>query len=560
MAGWFLTKPLNLVLGRLFRWFNRGFDWLTHLYTRAVGGLLRVSLIVFLVYGGLVFLTYRGLVTTPLGFIPLQDKGYVLVNVQLPDAASVQRTSEVMAEVDEIARSIPGVAGDVGISGQSILLGANGPNFGTMFVTFAPFDVRKDDKRQNGFAILKTLQAECRRRIEDAVVTVFPAPPVNGLGSSGGYKLLVEDRGDQGPEAIQQATDALVARLGQTPGAGLAFTQYKATIPQLDARIDRVKCKQLGVALSDVFGTLQIYLGGLYVNDFNKFGRTWQVNVQADAPFRMTPDYVRNLRVRNDQGQMVPLGAVAEIGNAYGPVAVQRYNLYPAAAINGSLPATTSTGEGIRMIEEAAKEVLPRQMTTEWTELFYLQTIQGDTAVWAFVGAVVLVYLILAAQYESWSLPLAIILVVPMCVLSSIAGIRLVGLDINIFTQVGFLVLVGLASKNAILIVEFAQQRRREGEDLRQATLDAVKTRLRPIVMTSLAFILGVVPLILASGAGAEMRITLGIAVFSGMVGVTLFGIFLTPVFYYAIERWLVGEKDKAGEKEKVGDASRKRS
>jgi multidrug efflux pump subunit AcrB len=541
VAGWFVYRPVNRFLAWVFKGFNRGFDWVTRQYGRLVALLVRVSAFVLLVYGGLIALTYLGITHTPTGFIPFQDRGYLVVSVQLPDAASVQRTAEVMRQVDQIAREAKGVGHTVGIAGQSLVLGANGPNFGTMFVTLDPFEERAGDRQQNAFALFRTLQARMSREVQDATVMVFPPPPVSGIGTAGGYRLMVEDRGGLGVHALQDATDALIKKLNATPGAGTATTQFRADIPQLYADVDRLKCKQLGVNLSDVFATLQVYLGGQYVNDFNKFGRTWQVNAQADAPFRINADYVRSLRVRNDRGQMVPLGAVARIEDTTGPVSIQRYNLYTAASINGNLPASTGTGEGVKLVDAAAAEVLPRQMATDWTELFFLQVREGSGGVFAFVAAVVLVYLILAALYESWSLPLAIVLVVPMCVLSSLAGVRMAGIDINIFVQVGFIVLVGLACKNAILVVEFAQQQRREGLTLWDATLKAAELRLRPIVMTSFAFIFGVLPLVLATGAGSEMRATLGIAVFSGMIGVTAFGLLLTPVFYYVIEKYASG-------------------
>jgi multidrug efflux pump subunit AcrB len=548
VAGWFVAPPLNRLLGWFFGLFNRAFGWATEVYGRVVALMLRVALFVLLVYAGLIALTYFGITRTPVGFIPTQDKGYLLVNVQLPDAASVQRTSEVMREVQEIAQAIPGVAGSVAYSGQSVLLGANAPNFGTMFITFTDFDQRKHDHRQYAQSILDQFNMTARQKVLDAQVLGLPAPAVQGLGSAGGYRFLVQDRGDLGPDELETATTALTRKIAEG-GGGRAFTQYKAHVPQLYADVDRVKCKQLGVALADVFQTLQVYLGGLYTNDFNRFGRTWQVNVQADAAFRVNPDTVRNLRVRNDKGEMVPLGAVADIRDSAGPITVQRYNLYSSAAVNGALPPGVSTGQGIRIVDQAAAETLTGLTQIEWTELTYLQIREGSSAVYAFVGGVLLVFFILAAQYESWTLPLAVLLVVPLCILSSVAGVRLAHQDINIFTQVGFLVLVGLAAKNAILIVEFARERRQEGETATAATLDAVKTRLRPIVMTSLAFILGVVPLVLAEGAGAEMRFTLGVAVFAGMIGVTLFGIFLTPVFYHTIERWTAGESPVAGRK-----------
>jgi multidrug efflux pump subunit AcrB len=541
VAGWFLTRPINSALAWVFKWFNRGFSWITERYGRTIAVLLRISLIVLIVYGGLLVLTYFGITRTPTGFIPFQDRGYLLVSVQLPDAASVQRTSEILAKVDKIARKTPGVAHTVGIAGQSSVLGANGGNFASMYVTLDDFDARAGDRSLNAFAIYLKLQAELRREIEDATIMVFPPPPVSGIGTAGGYRIMVQARQGQDPHALQTATDRLVRQIGKTPGAGTATTQFRATIPQLYADIDRRKCKQLGVSLEDVFATLQTYLGGTYVNDFNKYGRTWQVYAQADAPYRINADYVRNFRVRNDRGQMVPLGALATIEDTTGPVSILRYNMFVSASVNGNLPQGTSTSEGVALVTEGADEALPSGFSTEWTELFFLQIREGNAAIYAFLGAVILVYLILAAQYESWSLPLAIILVVPMCLLSAIAGVRLAGIDINIFVQVAFIVLVGLAAKNAILIVEFAQEQRREGLNLRDATLKAVRLRLRPIIMTSFAFIFGVVPLVLATGAGAEMRATMGVAVFSGMIGVTFFGIMLTPIFYYVIEKYASG-------------------
>ncbi|MGL6096714.1 MAG: efflux RND transporter permease subunit [Fimbriiglobus sp.] len=553
LVGYLIAARLNWVLGRVFRGFNAVFTVLTKLYGRAVAGLLRVFVIVLVVYGGLLFLTYKGTTTTPVGFVPLQDKGYLLVNVQLPDAASVQRTTAVMAQLDDIllgpvvdpatgardkSQGVKGVGHTVGIAGQSVLLGANAPNYGTMFVILDPFEVRKGDLETNGFEIMFIAQDKFRREVQDAMVAVFPPPPVDGLGVAGGFKVMIENRGDLSPPELEQVTNGFIAELVQNKSQVTgAFTQFRSGVPQLYADIDRTKCRQLGVQLSDVFNTLQVYLGGAYVNDFNQFGRTWQVNLKADAPFRVTADYVKNLKVKNDKGDMVPLGAVAKIEDATGPVFVQRYNLYPAAAVAGSLSRDTSSGQGIAIVEAAAEKSLPKQAAYDWTELFYLQMLEGSAAVYAFLGAVILVYLVLAAQFESWALPFAIILVVPMCVLSSLIGVRLVGLSMDIFVQVGFIVLVGLAAKNAILIVEFAEQSRKGGMPLKQAVIHAVEQRLRPIVMTSFAFILGVVPLVLAEGAGSEMRKTLGIAVFSGMIGVTAFGLLLTPVFAYAVGR-----------------------
>ena len=550
VVGFFLAAWVNRVLALVFRAFNKSFDVATKVYGRSVAVLLRLSLLVLAVYGGLLFLTYRWVTTTPVGFIPMQDKGYLIVNVQLPDAASVQRTSAVMAQIDDIvlgpvidqktgqrdrSKGWPGCASSVGIAGQSVILNTNAPNFGTMFIVLDDFDKRVDDPKKNGFQIFFDLNDALDRKVRDAEVAVFPPPPVDGLGMAGGFKVMIEDRGDMGPLALQAATQALTKELKADPRVTEAFSMDRANAPQLYVDIDRVKCRQLGVALKDVFDTLQVYVGGTYVNQFTRFGRTWQVNVQADADFRKSADYIRNLKVKNDKNEMVPLGSVARVEDSTGPLFVQRYNMYRSTAINGGLAPGVSTGDGMKLMEEAAAKTLPKQAVYQWTELFYLQTMEGDSAVYAFLGAVLLVYLVLAAKYESWTLPLAIILVVPMCVLSALAGIRAAELDMDIFVQVGFIVLVGLAAKNAILVVEFADQQRTAGLPLREAVLKSVELRLRPIVMTSFAFILGVVPLVLAEGAGSEMRIILGLAVLCGMIGVTFFGIFLTPVFAYVI-------------------------
>ncbi|MGL6096235.1 MAG: efflux RND transporter permease subunit, partial [Fimbriiglobus sp.] len=431
----------------------------------------------------------------------------------------------------------------VGIGGQSILLGANGSNFGSMFVILEDFKLREGHPEKNGFQILFNLQARYRKEIQDASVAVFPPPPVDGLGTAGGFKFIIEDRGDLGETALQDASDDVVAEARKRPGVASIFTQYRANTPQLYIDVDRVRCKQMGVTMNDVFGTLQAEYGGTFVNNFNQFGRTWQVNVQADAKYRMTAAYLKNLQVRNDQGEMISLNSVCRVSDSTGPIFVQRYNMYRSASVTGSLKPGTSTGEAITIMAGVTKQELPPSMEMEWTELYFLQMLEGNGAIYAFLGAVILVYLVLAAQYDNWSLPLAIILVVPMCLLCAIVGVRLVGLSMDIFVQVGFVVLVGLAAKNAILIVEFAEDKRKGRHDeapmaLRDATLLAVKLRLRPIIMTSFAFILGVFPLVISEGAGSEMRRTLGIAVFSGMLGVTFFGIFLTPAFYYTI-MWL---------------------
>jgi multidrug efflux pump len=542
--GWFLIRPVNWALGKFFRGFNWVFDRATNAYGGIVGWALRLSVIVLVIYVGLIGLTGFGFTHVPGGFIPSQDKGYLLVNIQLPDSASLERTIEVTAAVEKIALQTPGVAHTSAIPGQSLVLNAVSSNYGFMFVVLKPFDERRD-AALSGEAIAAQLRARLRREILEARVLVFGPPAVRGLGNAGGFKLMVEATGDVNFDGLQAQADTLAAKGNQQPGLVGLFNGFRARTPQLYVDIDRVKVKTVGVELTDVFDALQAYLGSYYVNDFNRFGRTWQVNVQADAPFRVDAQTVKQLKVRNAAGDMVPLGAVAEVRDSTGPVTITRYNMFPAATINGASRPGVSTGDVMAIMEKLAEE-LPRNMTTEWTELSYLQKLAGKVESFrdlqqnpfsAFVLGTVLVFFVLAGLYESWSLPLAVILVVPMCLLSALAGIALAGMDVNIFVQVGFVVLVGLAAKNAILIVEFARDRQQEGASRFAAAVEAARVRLRPIVMTSFAFILGVFPLVIAQGAGAEMRRTLGTAVFAGMIGVTLFGIFLTPVFYVVI-RW----------------------
>ncbi len=546
-----LAGPANWVMGGAFRLFNRGFDRATDLYTRSVGGLLRVSVLVLLLYGGLLFLTYLGFAQAPRGFIPSQDMGYLLVNVQLPDSASVQRTDRVMRQIERIALATPGVKNTVAVAGQSLLLNANAPNFGAMFVMLDDFPKRTDHDL-SGDAIAARLQRELQYHIQDGVINVFGAPPLEGLGTAGGFKIVVEDRGDTGLKILQGVADDIVSEAGQAEGLQDLFTSFRANTPWLYLNIDRTQAKTMRVSMGEVFNTLQGFLGGYYVNDFNRFGRTWQVNVQAAGDYRKQIETLRQLPIRSDTGRMVPFGTFTSIEERSGPVLLMRYNMYPSAAINVTPAPGVSSGQAIERTEDVVKTRVLRSMRAEWTELALLQLQTGNTAMYVFILAVVLVFLVLAAQYESWSLPLAVILVVPMCILCSITGVLMAQMDINIFTQVGFIVLVGLACKNAILIVEFAKARREAGADRHQATLEACKLRLRPIIMTSFAFILGVVPLVISEGAGAEMRRTLGTAVFAGMLGVTLFGIFLTPVFYYVIQ-W-VSELRRRPEDEASGN------
>jgi multidrug efflux pump len=533
-AGGMAGGMLNRVLGLSFRAFNAGFGIATGVYTRMVGLLLRVSVLVLVVYGGLVALTYWRFRQMPKGFIPTQDMGYLLVNAQLPDAASAERTQEVMNRAEKIILGTRGIKHALTVSGQSFLLSAAGSNFGSMFVILDDFDKRMEPGL-TAADLAAALRKRLREEILDAEFAILGPPPVRGVGRAGGFKIMIEDRGDLGLLALQRETDRLTEAGKNQPGLVGMASIFRANVPQLYIDIDRNEARQKQVPLKAVTDALEVYQGSLYVNDFNRFGRTWQVIVQAEAPYRMNPESLSQLQVRNAKGQMVPLGSLSSVRERNGPLIITRYNMYPAAFINGSAAPGTSSGQAITLMEQLAKKTLPRDMKFEWTETAYLELQAGNTAMIIFGLSVALVFLVLAALYESWSLPLAVILIVPLCLLSSIVGVGWAHLDINILTRVGFVMLVGLASKNAILVVEFAKVQREAGVPRREATLMACRLRLRPIVMTSLAFILGVVPLMVSRGAGAEMRRTLGIAVFSGMLGVTVVGLFLTPVFFYVI-------------------------
>ncbi|MFO1063521.1 MAG: multidrug efflux RND transporter permease subunit [Pirellulales bacterium] len=559
-----LTWLINLVLGWFFKLFNIGFQAASNVYARFVGRLLRLSFIVLIGYGGLLYLTYYGMTHVPTGFIPNQDKGYLLLDVRLPDSASVDRTRQVIARIekellgddphgnqdhnhDEHGKANGGIAGvghTIGVTGQSFVQNSVSSNSGSMFVILDEFHHRLTPEGRAA-AIAAKIRRVCSEEIQDGVVSVFGPPPVDGLGSAGGFKLIVRDVGALGYDVLQQSADELAQAGNGKPGLLGLFNGFRANTPQMYVDIDRVKCKSLGVSLQDVFTTLQLYLGGSYANDFNQFGRTWQVNLQADPDFRVRAEQIGRFKVRTRSGAMVPLETVARVVPSNGPAMVLRYNGVTAAAVNGAAVPGMSSGDVVKLVDGLATEQLPGGMSAEWTELTYLQIQAGNTALIVFAVSVVLVFLVLAAQYESLTLPMAVILVVPMCLLSSVAGVAIVRLDINIFVQIGFIVLVGLASKNAILIVEFAKAKQESGTPAFDSTVEACRLRLRPIMMTSFAFILGVVPLALAVGAGSEMRRTLGIAVFSGMLGVTVFGIFLTPVFYYLIAR---GRKQTAAQ------------
>ncbi|HUE14338.1 MAG TPA: efflux RND transporter permease subunit [Planctomycetaceae bacterium] len=530
-----LTWLLDAVLGWFFRMFNRLFGAGTAGYGWVVGRLLRGSVLVVLVYGGLLLLTGWAFHKAPTGFVPAQDQGRIICNVQLPDSASLERTKEVMAKIDAIARKTKGVAHTITISGISFVLQADSPNFASMFVVLDPFE-KRTTRDLSSDAIMARMRAAWAREIQDAQVVAFGAPAIPGLSVAGGFKLMVEDRGGLGLDALQQQTDALVRKLHGQHGLTGVSTQFRSNTPQLFADIDRVKAYSLGVSQQDVTQTLGTYLGSLYVTSYNEFGRYWQVTLQAQDKFRYRVENINELQVRNKWGQMVLLGTLVKPREIGGPVYVTRYNLYTAAPITGNLAPGVSTGAVIDEVNRLSRDTLPITMQSEWTEIMFMQIRAGNTAIYVFALAVVCVFLALAALYESWSLPLAVILVVPLCLLCSASGVLFTHKDVDIFVQIGLVVLVGLACKNAILIVEFARQLHLEGKPRFEATAEAARLRLRPILMTSFAFILGVLPLVFATGAGAEMRWSLGTAVFSGMLWVTLFGIFLTPVFFYVLQ------------------------
>ena len=529
-----LTRLLDRGLGWLFRPFNRAFSGGSTRYGGAMRRVLRKSGIALAVYAGLLALTLLGFNKVPHGFVPTQDKQYLVAFAQLPDAATLDRTERVIRQMSEIGRKQPGVESAVQFPGLSINGFVNAPNAGIVFFTLKKFDERHG-KAEYGLNIAGALNAKFAG-IQDAFVAVFPPPPVNGLGTVGGFKLELEDRAGLGEAALNDATQAILGRAYQTPQLAGLFSGYRINVPQLDVEVDREKVKREGIVLTDLFQTMQTYLGSVYVNDFNKFGRTYQVKVQADAQFRATADNIAQLKVRNAQGAMVPLGSVITVKQSHGPDQGLRYNGYPSADINGGPAPGYSSGQAQEAIEGIMHDVLPNGIGYEWTDLTYQQKLSGNTAVFIFPLCVLLVFLVLAAQYESWSLPLAVILIVPMSLLCAVGGVWLTKGDNNIFTQIGFLVLIGLACKNAILIVEFARELHLQGKSRVEAALEACRIRLRPILMTSFAFIMGVLPLVFSSGAGAEMRHAMGVAVFSGMLGVTFFGLVLTPVFYVVIQ------------------------
>ncbi|MGH8260457.1 MAG: efflux RND transporter permease subunit, partial [Steroidobacteraceae bacterium] len=527
-----LTRVMDRLFGGFFRRFNRGFAAAGDGYARAVTGILRRGGLAVGVYAVLLVLTYVGFSAVPSGFIPEQDKQYVIAVAQLPPAASLDRTEAVTRRMAQIGLKLPGVAHAVEFAGMSVNGYTASSSSAIVFFCLDPPEKRRSPQL-SGHAITAALNAGLAS-IEDAYTVVFNPPPVMGLGTLGGFKLEVEDRADLGPQALYAAVQQAVARAAKAPQLAGVFSTYQINVPQYDVNVDRVKAKREGVSLSSLFDTLQIYLGSLYVNDFNRFGRTYRVMAQADAPFRSRVEDIPLLETRNASGQMVPLGSLVTVTPSFGPDVAQRYDAYRAADLSGGPAPGYSSGQAQAAMARILNETLPRGMAFEWTELAYQQRISGNTAALVFPLCVLFVLLVLAAQYESLTLPLAVILIVPMCLLAALGGVLLDHGDDNVFVQIGLLVLVGLACKNAILIVEFAKNSAREPH---AAVLEAARLRLRPILMTSFAFIMGVVPLVLAHGAGAEVRHAMGVTVFSGMLGVTVFGLLLTPLFYVGVRR-----------------------
>ena len=529
---WF-TRLLDVLLGWFFRPFNRFFAWAAGKYSAGVARVIRVSAVALLVYAGLVFLTGVVFKSVPVGFIPDQDKQYLICVAQLPDAASLDRTDAVVKKMTEMALAVPGVEASVAFPGLSPNGFTASPNSGITFISLKPFEERR--RHDLSAAAIQAKLMGLFGQIQEARCLVINAPPVNGLSTGGGFKLYVEDRANLGQEALYNTTWGTIYQAYATNVLQGIYSTYQINVPQLAADVDRVKAKSQGVPLQNLFETMQIYLGSLYVNDFNRFGRTYQVIAQADAPFRGHFNDLGQLKTRNSHGQMVSLSSLIKVTEGYGPDRVMRYNGYPAAEINGAPAHGYSSGQAEAFIEGLVKKNLPPGMGYEWTELPFQQRIAGNTAILIFPLCILLVFLVLAAQYESFTLPLAIILIVPMTILCAMLGVMIKGSDNNIFTQIGLIVLVGLACKNAILIVEFAREKQQEGKGIVESALEACRLRLRPILMTSIAFIAGVYPLVTSHGAGAEMRQAMGVAVFAGMIGVTFFGLFLTPVFYVVI-------------------------
>ena len=528
-----LSRAIERAFGWVFRPFNRFFKRNSQRYHGVVARSLGHRGRVFAVYAVLLLATGLVFHWVPRGFIPTQDKLYLIAGVKLPEGASIQRTDAALKKVAKIAMGVDGVAHEVAFPGLNPLQFTNTPNSGVVFFPLKPFNERHKTAKQINDEISQKIAG-----IQEGFAFSLMPPPILGLGNGSGYSLFVEDRANLGYGALQNAVQSFQGAASQTPGMGFPISSYQANVPQLDTEVDRVKAKAQGVPLTELFDTLQTYLGSAYVNDFNMFGRTWQVIAQADGPFRNRVEDIANLRTRNDRGQMVPIGSMVKITQTYGPDPVIRFNGYPAADLLGEAdPRVMSSSQAMDKVGELASKVLPNGMGFDWSDLSYQEATQGRAAMVVFPVAILLAFLVLAALYESWTLPLAVILIVPMCMLSALLGVKLTGGDNNTFVQVGLVVLMGLACKNAILIVEFARELELQGKSIVEAALEACRLRLRPIVMTSIAFIAGTVPLVFSHGAGAEVRSVTGITVFAGMLGVTLFGLFLTPVFYVALRK-----------------------
>ncbi len=526
------TRPIRA----FFNGFNRVFEWISSRYGALTGKLVRVSLLMLVVYGGLIALTGYQFVQAPTGFIPQQDQGYLINIIQLPPGASLARTDEVARKVTQIVLHTPGIAHAVPIVGLDGATFTTAPNAAVVFTPLDDFAERAK-KGQSAQALIGALNQQFASVQEAFVISVSP-PPVRGIGTTGGFKMEVQDIHGGAPAQLESVAQSIVGAAAQTPGLAGVFTTFSTKTPKVYADIDRVRAEMLGVTTDDVFTTLEVYLGSQYVNDFNFLGRTYRVTAQADGDFRQDLHAIGQLKTRNAKGEMVPLSSVASFRDITGPYRVEHFNLFPSAAIQGGTVPGYSTGYGLATMERLAYANLPEGYSFQWTELAFQEKLAGNTAIFVFLASVVFVFLLLAAQYESWTLPLAVILIVPMCLLAAVSGLLLRGMDVNILAQIGFVVLIGLAAKNAILIVEFARQNEEHGEDRFQAATEAARVRLRPILMTSFAFILGVLPLMIATGAGAEMRQSLGTAVFCGMLGVTLFGLLFTPVFYVVVRKF----------------------
>jgi len=532
------TRPIRA----FFNGFNRAFEWVSSRYGALTGRLVRASLLMLILYAGLIGLTAYQFVQAPTGFIPQQDQGYLINIIQLPPGASLARTDEVARKVTKMVLDTPGIAHAVPIVGLDGATFTTAPNAAVVFTPLDPFKERAE-KGQSAQALIGSLNKQFASIEEAFVISVSP-PPVRGIGTTGGFKMEVQDIHGGEPAELEAVAQSIVAQANQTPGLAGVFTTFSTKTPKIYADIDRVRAEMLGVNTDDVFQTLEVYLGSQYVNDFNFLGRTYRVTAQADGDFRQDLHAISQLKTRNAKGQMVPLGSVASFRDITGPYRVEHFNLFPSAAIQGGTIPGYSTGYGLAAMERIAAANLPDGYSFQWTELAYQEKLAGNTAIFVFLASVVFVFLLLAAQYESWTLPLAVILIVPMCLLAAVTGLLLRTMDVNILAQIGFVVLIGLAAKNAILIVEFARQNEEHGEDRFQAATEAARVRLRPILMTSFAFILGVLPLMIATGAGAEMRQSLGTAVFCGMLGVTVFGLIFTPVFYVVVRKF--AKKPKA--------------